>query len=107
MRIEKDEIQEEKEREVIIIPEDVRVGEFILEKDDKIVVLLDEKDDKEDDKKKAKKGDEDEDEDEDEKEEKAKKKEAFRTRRKEAVMKKIEAGTDLTEMDKRFLASLK
>ncbi len=92
MRIKK---EEKKDQEIIEIQADVRVGEYILEKGDKIVILemKDDDDDDDDDKKKKKKKDDDE------KDEKKKAK-------KEAIIKKIEDNEQLTVAEKKFIISL-
>ena len=96
MRIKKEE--DEKKQEIIEIQADVRVGDFILEKGDKIIILemdKDDDDDKKDDKKKKK----DDKDDDDEKDEKKKAK-------KEAIVKKIQDGEHLTVAEKKFIISL-
>ncbi len=99
MRIKKEE--DEKKQEIIEIQADVRVGDFILEKGDKIIILeMDkDKDDDDDDKKDDKKKKKDDKDDDDEKDEKKKAK-------KEAIVKKIQDGEHLTVAEKKFIISL-
>lgn len=88
MRKEKKEIKEDKD--AIEIKADVRVGDFILEKGDKIVIL--EADDKKDDKK--------DDDDDDDKKDKDKK---DKDEKKEAITKKLADGEKLTVDEKKFV----
>ena len=89
MRKEKKEIKED--QDAIEIKADVRVGDFILEKGDKIVIL--EADDKKDDKK-----DDDDDDDKDDKDDKKKD-----DKKKEAITKKLADGEKLTVAEKKFV----
>jgi len=90
MRIKEDD--KKKEQEVIEIQADVRVGEYILEKGDKIVIMEMDKDDDsdDDDKKKKKKKDDDDEKDE----------------KKEAIIKKIQDGKHLTIAEKKYIIGL-
>jgi len=94
-------IQEDKDdKEIIEIQDDVRVGDVILEKGDRIVILEadDKKDDDDEDDKK------DKDDDDDEKDEKKKKKEAMNTKKKALILQKMQDGESLSVYEKKFVA---
>ena len=97
MRIEKTKLDED--QEIIEITQDVRVGDFILEKGDKIVIL--EMDDK------KKKDDDDDDDDEKDEDKKDKKKKDKKESQAQAVIDKIQKNQPLTIAEKKFVINLK
>lgn len=97
MRIKRDD-----EREVIVITEDVRVEEFILEAGDRVVILEGKKKKEDDDSDTKDDSEPDDTEEPDDSEEEPVEK--TKKKKKEAILRKLTRGEDLTFSERNFIS---